>query len=141
MECILDSLNDTFNFSKYEGYTLADVLDLDPGFIKWAIKNTTFVLFAITDTAMEEVRKVYPEFITSTSFEESRQERLEEFAMAMAREELKYESQNDWENDGFDDKRSFGRYSGSWAQDVEGYSDEEIDIIFDGDSSAYWNID
>lgn len=32
-------------------------------------------------------------------------------------------------------------YSGSWAQDVEGYSDDDIDTIFDGDPSAYWNID
>lgn len=141
MECILCSLNDTFNFSKYEGYNLADVLDLDPGFIKWAIKNTTFVLFTITDEAMEEVRDVYPEFIASDSFEESRQERLEEFSMAVAREELKYEAMNDWGNDDFESDRRFGRYSGSWAQDVEGYSDDEIDIIFDGDPSAYWNID
>ena len=32
-------------------------------------------------------------------------------------------------------------YAGSWAQDVEGYSDDDIDTIFDGDPSAYWNID
>lgn len=30
---------------------------------------------------------------------------------------------------------------GSWAQDVEGYSDDDIDTIFDGDPLAYWNID
>lgn len=30
---------------------------------------------------------------------------------------------------------------GSYAQDEMGYSDDDIDTIFDGDPSAYWNID
>ena len=33
------------------------------------------------------------------------------------------------------------RYNGSYAQDEMGYSDDEIDTIFDGDPDAYWNID
>jgi len=40
-----------------------------------------------------------------------------------------------------EESRSFSRYSGSYAQDEMGYSDEDIDAIFDGDPSAYWNID
>lgn len=35
----------------------------------------------------------------------------------------------------------YGRYSGSYVQDEMGYSDEDIDTIFDGDPTAYWNID
>lgn len=35
----------------------------------------------------------------------------------------------------------YGRYAGSYAQDEMGYSDDDIDTIFDGDPSAYWNID
>ena len=41
----------------------------------------------------------------------------------------------------YEEERHFGRYAGSYAQDDMGYSDEEIDDIFDGDPSAYWNID
>lgn len=37
--------------------------------------------------------------------------------------------------------QSYGKYAGSYAQDVAGYSDDDIDTIFDGDPSAYWNID
>ena len=36
---------------------------------------------------------------------------------------------------------SYGRYAGSYAQDEMGYSDDDIDTIFDGDPDAYWNID
>lgn len=35
----------------------------------------------------------------------------------------------------------YGRYAGSYAQDEAGYSDDDIDTVFDGDPSAYWNID
>lgn len=37
--------------------------------------------------------------------------------------------------------RTYKRYGGSYAQDEMGYSDDDIDTIFDGDPSAYWNID
>lgn len=39
------------------------------------------------------------------------------------------------------ERDTYNNYNGSWAQDVEGYSDDDIDTIFDGDPSAYWNID
>ena len=32
-------------------------------------------------------------------------------------------------------------YAGTYAHDVEGFSDDDIDTIFDGDPDAYWNID
>ncbi len=38
--------------------------------------------------------------------------------------------------DEYDDK-----YSGTYAHDIEGYSDDDIDNAFDGDPEAYWNID
>lgn len=39
------------------------------------------------------------------------------------------------------ERPSYGKYAGSYAQDEAGYSDDDIDTIFDGDPSAYWNID
>ena len=44
-------------------------------------------------------------------------------------------------NYGIYEAHHYGRYSGSYAQSEMGYSDEDIDTIFDGDPSAYWNID
>lgn len=35
----------------------------------------------------------------------------------------------------------YGKYAGSYAQDVMGYSDDVIDDVFEGDPDAYWNID
>lgn len=35
----------------------------------------------------------------------------------------------------------YGEYSGTYAQDVAGLSDDVIDDAFEGDPEAYWNID
>ena len=35
----------------------------------------------------------------------------------------------------------YGEYSGTYAQDVAGYSDDVTNDAFDGDPDAYWNID
>lgn len=41
----------------------------------------------------------------------------------------------------YEDERTYERYNGSYAQDVEDYDDDTIDTVFDGDPDAYWNID
>lgn len=41
----------------------------------------------------------------------------------------------------YEEERTYNHYNGSYAQDVEGWSDQDIDIVFDGDPDAYWNID
>ena len=38
-------------------------------------------------------------------------------------------------------EEDLSEYSGSWARDVEGLSDDFIDDVLDGDPDAYWNID
>jgi hypothetical protein len=50
-----------------------------------------------------------------------------------------YEDYNDFED--YDDEPTYDRYNGSYAQDIEGYDDDTIDNVFDGDPDAYWNID
>lgn len=41
----------------------------------------------------------------------------------------------------YEEEQTYDCYNGSYAQDVEGWSDQEIDEVFDGDPEAYWNID
>lgn len=57
-------------------------------------------------------------------------------------------SESEWRNsnskqheDDYEERESYGRYSGTHAQDVEDLSDNFIDDVFDGDPDAYWNID
>lgn len=39
------------------------------------------------------------------------------------------------------EESTYDNYNGSYAQDIEGWSDQDIDDVFDGDPDAYWNID
>ncbi|WP_206609969.1 hypothetical protein [Maribellus luteus] len=50
-----------------------------------------------------------------------------------------YEDESDFETTG--DIDDISKYSGSWASDVEGLSDDFIDDVLDSDPDAYWNID
>lgn len=56
-------------------------------------------------------------------------------------------SSSDTDDDYFDDefdtshRESFGQYRGSYAQDVEGLSDDFINDVLEGDPDNYWNID
>ena len=43
--------------------------------------------------------------------------------------------------DDYYERESYGEYAGSYAQDVEGLSDDFINDVLDGDPDAYWNID
>lgn len=54
--------------------------------------------------------------------------------------------EEDFDDSGYDDYKDdygthYGEYAGSYAQDVMGYSDDEINDAFDGEPDAYWNID
>ena len=49
---------------------------------------------------------------------------------------IKYKNMSYYDYDEYEDE-----YAGTYAHDIEGYSDDDIDTIFDGDPDAYWNID
>ena len=53
-----------------------------------------------------------------------------------------YESDDDYDPaESYEEEQTYDCYNGSYAQDVEGWSDQDIDEVFDGDPDAYWNID
>lgn len=139
-KCEFESIENQFNFGRYKGLSLADVLDINPSYIDWCVKYCTGVIFKLSDTVIEEIKIAYPNFIMDAFFDSRR-------IGSLSQEDYDdYDGQNDYDSVDDDslcnyDSPTYDRYSGSWAQDVEGYSDDDIDTIFDGDPSAYWNID
>lgn len=133
--CIFEHLDDIFNFGKYQGMTLGDVMEINPSYVEWCQKNTKYVLFL--DSVVEEIKCAYPEFVMDYEFEEKRTIAVDEFYNDLY-DDL-YEDYDSYRS--YRDEETYEEYNGSWAQDVEGYSDDDIDTIFDGDPDAYWNID
>ena len=150
----INSLNDVFRFGKFNGCTFGEIMKTNPDYIIWAAKNVEGKWCCFTENAIHELNIMFPDFDYDDSF-----------LQAVERQRLEYEEANcppesqdhDYDNyddnyDNYDDynddfepsyyeEQTYGRYAGSYAQDEMGYSDEEIDIIFEGDPSAYWNID
>lgn len=54
-----------------------------------------------------------------------------------------FEPMNTYEDIEYGDSRlpSYGKYKGTYVQDIEGYDDDFIDDALDGHPDAYWNID
>ena len=140
IKCNFTTIEDQFNFGRYKGLSLADVLDINPSYLSWCVKHCTGVMFQLEDEALEEIKIVYPEFQMDALFEARRIWNLSCNNYDDTENGSCYDDNIDYDSNYYDTV-SFGRYAGSWAQDIEGYTDEDIDTIFDGNPSAYWNID
>ena len=136
----IEHLDDKFRFGKFSGCTFAEVVEFTPGYIVWVLENVSGTMCVFCDSVIEELRQIFPNFEISPSFEAMRNRRIAEFENF---EDGDYEEQEIDDYGYYDDNDppTYGQYAGSYAQDEMGYSDDDIDTIFDGDPDAYWNID
>lgn len=139
--CELTSLESRFTFGRYKGLTLADVMDINPDYVVWCV--TTVEQLLLYDNAVTEIRIVYPHFPIYVEFEQRRQWNFDRYYHNQCDDCSPYDLvDDDYDNHrSCDDEPTYDRYSGTYAQDVAGYSDDDIDTIFDGEPDAYWNID
>ncbi len=129
-----DDIGTPFRFGRYKGWSLRRVIEQNPSYLYWCVD--AIPSFRISPDAISQIREMYPMFIITQNFGGH----IEEYE-----EDDDYEP--DYDDSSYDDNYksevnpTYERYSGSYAQDIMGYSDDEIDTIFDGDPDAYWNID
>lgn len=133
---IFDHLDDKFTFGKYSSQDLGFVLMHNPAYIDWLVKNVSGQYFQLSDNALNEISLIFPHFPLTNEFREQ---------VLNQRNSYSYESEDiedEVENDAAHYERdTYDYYAGSYAQDEMGYSDDDIETIFDGAPSAYWNID
>ena len=129
-----DNLDNVFLFGKHQGQLLCDVIADDPTYLYWCVN--TISEFSISPEAISEIRNLFPNFIIPESFRRCILTNDEYYDKFYPEEEPYME--DTWS---YDESPTYERYTGSWAQDVEGYSDDDIETIFDGEPDAYWNID
>lgn len=134
---IFRNLSQQFNFGKFKGCDLGEVLMCAPDYVIWIITNVAGNQCAFSDEVIEEITAIFPNFIITR-----------ELFYLIKRQQYQYNEQyidteyeEEYYGDDFYEEETYERYNGSYAQDEMGYSDDEIDTIFDGDPSAYWNID
>ena len=125
-------LNTTMSFGKHNGQSIQQIIDQDPQYLNWCIINL--------DHFMLE-NELYENLKTANSIKIQKEaKKIQDKKYQSYLEELNKADEEDW-NDNYGRSSTYENYNGSYAQDVEGYSDQDIDDIFDGDPDAYWNID
>lgn len=136
-----------FAFGRFKGLTFEEVLSWCPSYIDYCILYIPN--FYISKLVIQQIQELFPDYIIPKTAEEhiahccfADDDEFDDDEF----EDDEWESDNlefDIDDDNYDNQslRTYDCYNGSWAQDVEGYSDDDIDTIFDGDPNAYWNID
>lgn len=130
-----NSIYDPFLFGKYYYRTLFEILCEDKSYFYWCINNLPN--FFISHEALQQIRDIFPKIIIPFSFVGH----VTDNPWSYNDDEVYNPDNNHDEQYDYNESETFDRYNGSWAQDEMGYSDDDIDTIFDGDPSAYWNID
>lgn len=136
----LNDISSRFDFGKHEGLPLFYVLMIDPSYVYWCVNNIE--CFFISETCLTQIREMFPKFIVVESFMDHVVGDSEDDCLSED-DDCYYDDYDSYDYiSQFDDEGpTYERYCGSYAQDEMGYSDDEIDTIFEGDPDAYWNID
>lgn len=135
---VIETLEDKMEFGKFKGMTWGEILIIHPGYLTWAVEKIRNCYMYVTDNFLDEIRVMFPAFKMDQSFYKNVEAQRECYDVCMSeynnlkRRRFRYSDE---------DYPTYERYCGSYAQDEMGYSDDDIDTIFDGDPLAYWNID
>ncbi|MCI7017453.1 MAG: hypothetical protein MR923_10225 [Prevotella sp.] len=135
--------------SKWEDYRFADLLFIILGQTPDVRESVWRVNGEVSQFICdyEQVVKSNERNICSKSLDESEEVGTWDDNSSIYRDIYDGEDDDEYEDGDFDnysydqEKPTYDRYNGSYAQDEMGYSDDDIDTIFDGDPDAYWNID
>lgn len=126
------NLDTEFTFGKFEGKTVKDILNLDPNYLEWCAVHLD--QFCMTDEVIEQIWAIMPGFALSEEAKQSLKDKFDNWQNVLKREQMDHDDESY-------EQATYENYNGSYAQDIEGWSDQDIDDVFDGDPDAYWNID
>ena len=130
-----------FDFGKFKGCDIGEVLMFSPNYLNWVIENVDGSICAFSDEVIKQIELIFPNFIISNELMDKIKERQNEYQEAINNKYVRRSRRNQVQWDRYYEEDTYERYNGSYAQDEMGYSDDDIETIFDGDPSAYWNID
>ncbi len=120
-----------FSFGEFKGKTLEQVLSISPYKIEEYVQRLPY--FGLTRGGIEKMKTLEPNFtFLKTTFQKL------SWKYRLAPDDMKDARRSLMEND---EASSESKYDGSYAHDVEGWSDDDIDDVLGGEPDTYWNID
>lgn len=135
------NITDKFQFGRHKGQELGDVILDDPTYIYWCIN--TIPNFGLNKEVIKQVSELYPNYIITEKFKNhvGDIDEFDDLYNFLENDDINDEDYEAWNDYSYNEEPTYDKYNGSWAQDEMGYSDDDIDTIFDGEPDAYWNID
>lgn len=146
---------DEYNIKKHSlNKEKIELADGNPDYIDWCINNVGF--FFITPEELLELQNLEVYIFAGIEVKHKIEDIYEyKPRINVIKHEFKEKSVNlnntkfeskmnhgdDYQQKDFSNGRTFEKYNGTYAQDVEGWSDQDIDDAFGGEPDAYWNID
>lgn len=118
---ILYELDTHLEFGKYFGRTLIDIASENAMYIEWCINNVNY--FVINDLAVEEIKKIYPKFLTAENSIinlKYKQKKWEEYVEIESKKNYDndnsdYESESsNWDNEFYNDSLDTDQQSPEW---------------------------
>ena len=126
----LYNLNTALDFGMYKGSDLSVVVDEFPAYIRWCLINVDWFV-----VDQDELDEAYPEMKWSPTFREAAESKWNQYTSNESCDSI-----DDYDIEYYE-RESYGEYAGTYAQDVEGLSDDFINDVLGGEPDAYWNID
>ena len=135
------NITDKLQFGRHKGQELGDVILDDPTYIYWCIN--TIPNFGLNKEVIKQVSELYPNYIITEKFKNhvGDIDEFDDLYNFLENDDINDEDYEAWNDYSYNEEPTYDKYNGSWAQDEMGYSDDDIDTIFDGEPDAYWNID
>lgn len=129
----INCLFDKFDFGKYQGKTIGEVLQYDPGYIVWCNENVELQLCEFDYSVLKEISAAFPDFPLDANFLEQWSDKIE-YA----------ELEDQWRADAFEEK-FYSRYGKNFEEDDESHDPysgtdweaEEWDALTDGQYGPY----
>lgn len=131
-------INTAFTFGKYAGRTLISIATADPEYLDWCSINLDHFYINEQNLKLLSQSPINIKLSEEALAALNKKKLIDDQRKEERRKELLSDDQDD---NYYNDRHTYDRYNGSYAQEMEGYSDQDIDDLFDGDPSAYWNID
>jgi hypothetical protein len=112
-------------FGKYAGLSIEKIIDFDYNYLIWCLMHLSH--FHLSEEVYDQISKKHPTFVIAEDLQQIIEQKQDLWGCQI------YESS--------ERKPTYKKYEGTYAQDIEGLSDDFIDDVLDGCPDAYWNID
>ena len=120
-------INSAFTFGKHKGKTILQVAHEDISYINWCLINLNH--FVMDEKTIEEIQNSLPEFTISAFAEQVRLQKMKSLEEEIQESYIDYGEDDDYGSSG----EKYGWYNG--------WSDDAIDDVFEGDPMNTWNVD